>query len=75
MLKLKEGEKGIITAINLDYNAQKKLLTYGLALGVTVIKNYSPKFSGLCNFTINGRSISIRKTDAKHIELVKSTVQ
>ena len=30
MLNLKAGEKGIITAIHLDYNAQKKLLTYGI---------------------------------------------
>jgi len=71
MLKLKEGEQGIITSIKLDYNAQKKLLTYGIAKGTLVLKNYSPAYSGLCNITINGRSISIRKSDAALIDLVK----
>ncbi len=71
MLKLKDGEKGIITSIRLDYNAQKKLLTYGIGKGSLILKHYSPEFSGLCNFSINGRSVSLRKSDAALIDLVK----
>lgn len=75
MLNLKEGEMGIITSIRLDYNAQKKLLTYGIGKGSVVLKHYSPKLSGLCNISINGRSISIRKKDAAAIDMVKYNEQ
>lgn len=73
MLNLKEGEQGVITSIRLNYNAQKKLLTYGIGKGSIITKMYSPIFSGLCNISINGRSLSLRKSDAHKIDLVKYT--
>jgi Fe2+ transport system protein FeoA len=71
LASLKIGEKGVVTAIKLKQTAKKKLLTFGIGLGSIIIMDYSPGFTSLCNITINGKSISIRKTDAHFIEVVK----
>ncbi|MBT8233095.1 MAG: ferrous iron transport protein A [Saprospiraceae bacterium] len=71
MLNLKAGEKGIITSVRLNYEAQKKLLTYGIGKGALIDILYSPGFSGLCKITINGKTISLRKSDASKIDAVK----
>jgi Fe2+ transport system protein FeoA len=74
LTKLKYGEKAVVTAIRLGFNARKKLLTYGISLGTIVKMEYSPSFSSLVNINIQGKSFCIRKLDAKNIEVIKYSI-
>lgn len=71
LIRLETGEKAVVTAVKLNFEARKKLLTYGVGLGTIIRRDYSPSLSSLINLNINGKSVCLRKRDAKLIEVVK----
>lgn len=65
------GEKAVITSMKLNFEARKKLLTYGLGLGTIIKMDYSPGYSSLVNLNIKGKCLCLRKRDALLIEVIK----
>ena len=71
LTRLEIGEQAVVTALNLNFEARKKLLTYGIGLGTLIKREYSPSISALVNLNIKGKSVCLRMKDAESIEVVK----
>ncbi len=68
---LTEGDNAKITAINGSEEIKNYFLANGIATGTIITKNYSPKYAGLINLTLNGKMLSLRKKDFEHLEFIK----
>ena len=67
----KTDERAMITYINGDRDFKAYLLHNGLTVGSIIYKNYSPSYAALASITVNGRMISIRKSDFVKIDWVR----
>jgi Fe2+ transport system protein FeoA len=63
-----ESQIAIITNIKGEQSFKSFLLSHGIVTGTVFSFNYSPKYSGLVNITMNNRMISIRKNEFNQIE-------
>ncbi len=61
--ELKINDQAVVVEINGSTQLQQYLLSNGVGIGSTIIKNYSPKYAQLVNFTVNGKMLSLRKSD------------
>lgn len=68
---LNTDERAMITYINGDRDFKAYLLHNGLTVGSIIYKNYSPRYAALASITVNGRMISIRKSDFQKIDWVR----
>lgn len=68
---LKTNERAIITYINGNRDFKAYLLHNGLTVGSVIYKNYSPRYAALSSITVNGRMISMRKSDFQKIDWVR----
>lgn len=70
-IELEEGERAIVVGINGTLEFQNFLLTNGISMGTILIKNYSPSFSKLINFSVGGKMLSLKIGDFQLIDLIK----
>lgn len=68
---LEEGERAIVIGINGTLEFQNFLLINGLSMGTVVIKNYSPSYAKLVNFSVGGKMLSLKVSDFQLIDLIK----
>lgn len=68
---MKTGDKAMVTDIGGSREFKNYLIANGISLGSILTKNYSPRFSGLINFTVGGKMLSLRSADFDFIECVK----
>lgn len=69
--QFKEGDRAIVVEINGTREFQNFLLTNGISIGTILIKNYSPGFSKLINFSVGGKMLSLKVADFLLIDLIK----
>ncbi len=68
---LTEGDRAKITAIRGSTEVKNYFLANGMATGTIFTKNYSPKYAGLINLTLNGKMLSLRTKDFEYLEFIK----
>jgi len=61
----------MVIAIRGSVAFQNYLLANGISLGTIIIKNYSPHFTKLINFSVGGKMLSLRLADFHLIDFVK----
>ncbi len=68
---LKPSEKGIITSIKSNGNIRRRLIDMGLTPDTQVLLKKIAPFNGPIEITVRNYSLSIRRSDAKEIEIKK----
>ena len=73
--KLKVGESGAIVAINIKGAARRRFLDMGLVTGETItVKRVAPLGDPI-DFVIKGYHLSLRKSEAKQIQVETTNEQ
>ncbi|MGB0525983.1 MAG: FeoA domain-containing protein [Flammeovirgaceae bacterium] len=62
------SQLAVVVNINGKPSFKSLLLSHGIVEGTAFAFNYSPKYSGLVNITINNRMISIRANEFQQID-------
>ncbi|MFR5876940.1 MAG: FeoA family protein [Eubacterium sp.] len=67
---MKEGQTGVISAVNFDNSFKTRLNDMGFCDGESVICIKRSVMSSPILYRVKGAGVALRKSDAKHIEVV-----